>query len=122
MGEMHARLPSRSQRITYSDLKSIAEVIEDGLSRGRHDGRRQSHVVGPAGATSASQEASRRCFGEGQVEEIGVMSQSTSQLDDSKGRVLEFVRKVGSSGWIRTSNPPVNSVTQVVGLAGSSCR
>jgi hypothetical protein len=28
----------------------------------------------------------------------------------------------GSSGWIRTSNPPVNSVTQVAGLAGSSCR
>jgi len=24
---------------------------------------------------------------------------------------------VGSSGWIRTSNPPVNSVTQVFGLA-----
>ena len=66
MGEMHARLPFRSQRITYSDLKSIAWVIDDGLSRGRQDGRRQSHVVGPAGATSASQEASRFCFGEGQ--------------------------------------------------------
>ena len=31
-------------------------------------------------------------------------------------------RKCGSSGWIRTSNPPVNSVMQVIGLAGSSCR
>jgi hypothetical protein len=29
---------------------------------------------------------------------------------------------VGSSGRIRTYNPPVNSVTQVVGFAGSSCR
>jgi hypothetical protein len=28
----------------------------------------------------------------------------------------------GSSAWIRTRNPPVNSVTQVLGLAGSSCR
>jgi hypothetical protein len=28
-------------------------------------------------------------------------------------------RKVGSSGWTRTSNPPVNSVMQVFGLAGS---
>jgi hypothetical protein len=27
--------------------------------------------------------------------------------------------KSGSSGWIRTSNPPVNSVMQVFGLAGS---
>jgi hypothetical protein len=32
------------------------------------------------------------------------------------------LKKIGSSGWIRTSNPPVNSVTQVIGLAGSSCR
>jgi hypothetical protein len=38
------------------------------------------------------------------------------------GKVVNFPRKVGSSGWIRTSNPPVNSVTQVFGLAGSSCR
>ena len=30
--------------------------------------------------------------------------------------------EISSSGWIRTSNPPVNSVMQVVGLAGSSCR
>src|SRR4030095_9720959 len=37
------------------------------------------------------------------------MSQSTSQLADRRGRVLEFAGKIGSSGWIRTSNPPVNS-------------
>jgi hypothetical protein len=34
----------------------------------------------------------------------------------------QVVERIGSSGWIRTTNPPVNSVTQVVGLAGSSCR
>ena len=28
--------------------------------------------------------------------------------------------KIGSSGWIRTSNPPVNSVAQVGYLVGSS--
>jgi hypothetical protein len=33
-----------------------------------------------------------------------------------------YLERIGSSGWIRTSNPPVNSVMQVVGLAGSSCR
>ena len=38
-----------------------------------------------------------------------VMSQSTSQSGRPTGRVLRFVREVGSSGWIRTSNPPVNS-------------
>jgi hypothetical protein len=37
-----------------------------------------------------------------------VMSQSTSQSASSAGRVLKFARKIGSSGWIRTSNPPVN--------------
>ncbi len=36
-------------------------------------------------------------------------SHSTSQNDVSVGRVLRFVRKVGSSGRIRTYNPPVNS-------------
>jgi integrase len=39
----------------------------------------------------------------------GVTSQTTSQNDVSVGRVLQFVRKVGSSGRIRTYNPPVNS-------------
>jgi integrase len=38
-----------------------------------------------------------------------VTSQSTSQLRDRGGRVLKFSRKSGSSGWTRTSNPPVNS-------------
>ena len=38
-----------------------------------------------------------------------VMSHCTSQSGRQPGRVLRFVREVGSSGWIRTSNPPVNS-------------
>ncbi len=32
---------------------------------------------------------------------------------------VDFPKGNGSSGWIRISNPPVNSVTQVVGYAGS---
>ena len=28
---------------------------------------------------------------------------------DAGGRVVEFPKKIGSSGWTRTSNPPVNS-------------
>jgi hypothetical protein len=32
----------------------------------------------------------------------------------------EFVRKNGSSGWTRTNNPPVNSLTSVFGSVGSS--
>ncbi len=39
----------------------------------------------------------------------GVMSQPMSQTGVSKGRVIDFPKKNGSSGWIRTSNPPVNS-------------
>jgi len=38
-----------------------------------------------------------------------VMSQPTSQKLVPKGKVLDFPKKNGSSGWIRTSNPPVNS-------------
>ena len=38
-----------------------------------------------------------------------VTSQSTSQSDDLDEELLEFVKEVGSSGWTRTSNPPVNS-------------
>jgi integrase len=38
-----------------------------------------------------------------------VMSHGTSQNAAGRGRVVKFDRKVGSSGWIRTSNPPVNS-------------
>ncbi len=38
-----------------------------------------------------------------------VMSQTTSQSASRPGRVLKFPKAIGSSGWIRTSNPPVNS-------------
>jgi integrase len=39
----------------------------------------------------------------------GVMSHSTSQRERRGGKVLRFAKGFGSSGWIRTSNPPVNS-------------
>ena len=38
-----------------------------------------------------------------------VMSHGTSQNAGGRGRIVKFSRKYGSSGWIRTSNPPVNS-------------
>ncbi len=38
-----------------------------------------------------------------------VMSQPTSQKRIARGRLIDFPRKSGSSGWIRTNNPPVNS-------------
>jgi integrase len=41
--------------------------------------------------------------------EAPVTSHVTSQAPALRGNVIEFARKVGSSGWIRTSNPPVNS-------------
>ena len=37
-----------------------------------------------------------------------VMSQSMSQSGDLKKEIRENLKEVGSSGWIRTSNPPVN--------------
>src|SRR5437867_13390694 len=37
-----------------------------------------------------------------------------------KIRRPQIIEKIGSSGWIRTSNPPVNSLMQVVYLVGSS--
>jgi hypothetical protein len=39
-----------------------------------------------------------------------VMSHRTSQNANRRGRVVKFVKEIGSSGWIRTSNPPVNSL------------
>jgi integrase len=53
-------------------------------------------------------------------QEKSVMSQPTSQNADRGGRVLKFAKKSGSSGWTRTSNPPVNRLTQVYYLVGSS--
>ena len=37
------------------------------------------------------------------------MSQSTSQSDDLPSDIAEILEESGSSGWTRTSNPPVNS-------------
>jgi hypothetical protein len=49
-----------------------------------------------------------------------VMSHSTSQNTNRRGRVVKFAKRIGSSGWIRTSNPPVNRLMQVVYPVGSS--
>ncbi len=38
---------------------------------------------------------------------------STSQSDDLDEEVREIVKEVGSLGWTRTSNPPVNSCGEV---------
>ena len=38
-----------------------------------------------------------------------VTSQVTSQSDDFDEELREILKEIGSSGWIRTSNPPVNS-------------
>jgi hypothetical protein len=45
--------------------------------------------------------------------------QHTAKRDRRPAKVVEFPEGIGSSGRIRTYNPPVNSVTQVFGLAGS---
>ena len=41
--------------------------------------------------------------------ESRVMSHVTSQPARAGRNVIEFPKKIGSSGWTRTSNPPVNS-------------
>jgi hypothetical protein len=43
------------------------------------------------------------------VQSKRVMSHGTSQNRVRRGRVLRFAKENGSSGWTRTSNPPVNS-------------
>jgi len=50
-----------------------------------------------------------------------LMSQFTSQWDDLKKEIRENAKGVGSSGWTRTSNPPVNRMVQVLYLVDSSC-
>ena len=49
-----------------------------------------------------------------------VASQSASQSADADHESLDLLRKVGSSAWTRTSNPPVNRLMQVMYLVGSS--
>ena len=44
------------------------------------------------------------------------------QRSESRSRSVKFPKETGSSGWTRTSNPPVNRLMQVIGLEGSSCR
>jgi hypothetical protein len=39
----------------------------------------------------------------------------------SRAKVVKFSKKSGSSGWTRTSNPPVNSLMPVRYLVDSSC-
>ena len=44
-----------------------------------------------------------------QTAQAEVMSQSASQSRKAEGETSEIPREIGSSGWTRTSNPPVNS-------------
>ena len=46
---------------------------------------------------------------EAPVHDQRVTSQVTSQPTSARRNVIEFPRNSGSSGWARTSNPPVNS-------------
>ena len=57
-----------------------------------------------------------------QQEVVGYLVEENRTLRAQLGGRRIRLKMVGSSGWIRTSNPPVNSVMQVVGLAGSSCQ
>ena len=54
--------------------------------------------------TASSQAADER---NGSTE--AVTSQSMSQMTDAASGKADYVNEVGSSGWTRTSNPPVNS-------------
>src|SRR5262245_33523377 len=49
-----------------------------------------------------------------------VVSHRPSQTARRVGRVLTFAKESGSSGWTRTSNPPVNRLMQVPHLVDSS--
>ena len=44
-----------------------------------------------------------------EVSPDAVTSQVTSQSADVTEETVDFPKEIGSSGWIRTSNPPVNS-------------
>jgi hypothetical protein len=46
--------------------------------------------------------------------------QRAAKSDPKPAKGVKFPKKIGSSGWIRTSNPPVNSLISVFGLGGSS--
>ena len=50
-----------------------------------------------------------------------VTSQVTSQSGDLDREASNILKEVGSSGWTRTSNPPVNRLMQVGYLVGCSC-
>jgi Phage integrase family len=61
---------------------------------------------------------------EPQREKRARKGQRAATRDQRRAKVVEFPKGIGSSGWTRTSNPPVNSAMQVVGhgvlRAGSS--
>jgi len=46
--------------------------------------------------------------------------QHASATEESRSKPADLLRKIGSSGWTRTSNPPVNRLMQVLFLVGSS--
>jgi integrase-like protein len=99
---------------TYSHIRR--EALKSGRNRARAD---RGHYAGAAeGAPGKTSGAPKKtaAVAKTRVRAKRVMSQSMSQFADHGGRVLEFARKNGSSGWTRTSNPPVNSVMQVIGL------
>jgi hypothetical protein len=55
-----------------------------------------------------------------QIDERARKGQRAQTRGAAGAKVVDFVRENGSSGWARTSNPPVNRLMQVVYLVGSS--
>lgn len=59
---------------------------------------------------------------EGKKSKRARKGQSAPNADQSRSEVPEFVKDFGSSGWTRTSNPPVNSrKTGVLPPVASAC-
>ena len=66
-------------------------------------------VLEPTFVFAQIQEEQTENEGKEQESAESVTSQVTSQSDDLDGELRGILREVGSSGWTRTSNPPVNS-------------
>ena len=120
----HGTRNRRDQRIHLARSAAHVRVLADHEGRLASIGGRTPRPSRPAygdaicpslagvpvsGSGSVRRDSSDTAAGSSQTEKRARKGQRAATRDQRPAKVVEFPKGLGSSGWTRTSNPPVNS-------------
>jgi integrase len=119
LGHTSMKMTMRYAHLSPAFLSAEVSLLDPPKPPPADEPPSSAKTASPVAPTSAVEQASLEAE-KGKKAERARKGQSDSSDTESRSEVPEFVKDFGSSGWTRTSNPPVNSLTLVGYLVGSS--